>query len=123
MNQTQTIEIPIAGMDCTECTQHVQRAISGLSGVQKVDVFLSSEKAIIQLNPALVKMADIRSAVKGAGYSVPAQNGETESPTAALGEFSRKLFTALGLAFGAGREQDLRRCVVPAAVESCIEPA
>ena len=81
MNQTQTIEIPIAGMDCTECTQHVQRAISGLSGVQKVDVFLSSEKAIIQLNPSLVKMADIRSAVKGAGYSVPAQNGETKSQT------------------------------------------
>lgn len=101
MNQTQTIEIPIAGMDCTECTQHVQRAISGLSGVQKVDVFLSSEKAIIQINPSLVKMADIRSAVKDAGYSVPAQNGETGSPNAALGEFSRKLFTALGLAFGA----------------------
>jgi len=101
MNQTQTIEVPIAGMDCTECTQHVQHAISGLSGVQKVDVFLSSEKAIIQLDPALVKMVDIRKAVSGAGYSVPTQNGEIEAPNAALGEFSRKLFTALGLAFGA----------------------
>ena len=101
MNQTQTIEVPIAGMDCTECTQHVQHAISGLSGVQKVDVFLSSEKAIIQLDPSLVKMVDIRKAVSGAGYSVPTQNGEIEAPNAALGEFSRKLFTALGLAFGA----------------------
>lgn len=101
MNQIQTIEVPIVGMDCTECTQHVQRAISGLSGVQKVDVFLSSEKAIIQLNPAQVKMTDIRAAVQGAGYSVPAQQGETRPPNAALGEFSRKLFTALGLAFGA----------------------
>ena len=73
MNQTQTIEVPIAGMDCTECTQHVQHAISTLSGVQKVDVFLSSEKAIIQLDPSLVKMADIRQAVTDAGYSVPQQ--------------------------------------------------
>jgi Cd2+/Zn2+-exporting ATPase/Cu+-exporting ATPase len=101
MNQIQTIEIPIAGMDCAECTQHVHHAISGLSGVQKVDVFLSSEKAIVQLDPSLVKMIDIRKAVKGAGYSVPAQNGEVESPNAAIGEFSRKLLTALGLAFGA----------------------
>jgi len=101
MNQIQTIEVPIAGMDCTECTQTVQRAISGLSGVQKVDVFLSSEKAIIQLDPVHVKMKDIRAAVKDAGYSVPDQQGETQSPNAALGEFSRRLFTALGLAFGA----------------------
>jgi Cu+-exporting ATPase len=100
MNQIQTIDIPIAGMDCTECTRHVQRAISGLSGVQKVDVFLSSEKAIIQLNPALVKMTDIRAAVKSAGYAVPAQQGENQTPSAALLEFTRRLFTALGLAFG-----------------------
>ncbi len=99
--QTQTIEVPIAGMDCTECTQTVQRAITSLAGVQKADVFLSSEKAIIQLDPALVKMVDIRKAVSNAGYSVPEQNGEDKSPNAALGEFSRRMFTALGLAFGA----------------------
>src|SRR5258706_3030960 len=87
-------------MDCTECTQTVQRAITSLAGVQKADVFLSSEKAIIQLDPALVKMVDIRKAVSNAGYSVPEQNGEDKSPNAALGEFSRRMFTALGLAFG-----------------------
>jgi Cu+-exporting ATPase len=101
MNQTQTIEVPIAGMDCTECTQTVQRALSSLNGVQKADVFLSSEKAIIQLDPSLVKMSDIRQAVTGVGYSVPAKNGEAQTPNAALGDFSRRMFTALGLAFGA----------------------
>lgn len=101
MNQIQTIEIPISGMDCTECTQTVQRAISSLNGVKKTDVFLSSEKAIIQLDPSLVKMTDIRLAVTGVGYSVPQQNDETATPNAALGDFSRRIFTALGLAFGA----------------------
>lgn len=101
MNQIQTIEVPIAGMDCNECTQTVQRAISSLNGVQKADVFLSSEKAVIQLDPLLVKMTDIRQAVTGAGYSVPQQNGESKTPNAALGDFSRRIFTALGLAFGA----------------------
>ncbi|MBC7878170.1 MAG: cadmium-translocating P-type ATPase [Anaerolineales bacterium] len=100
MNQTQTIEIPIAGMDCTECTQTVQRAISSLNGIKKADVFLSSEKAIIQLDPSLVKMIDIRNAVKNAGYSVPQQNEENTTPNAALVNFSRRIFTVLGLAFG-----------------------
>ena len=100
MNQTQTIEIPIAGMDCTECTQTVQRAISSLSGIKKADVFLSSEKAIVQLDPSIVKMTDIRNAVKNAGYSVPEQNEENTTPNAALSNFSRRIFTALGLAFG-----------------------
>ena len=101
MEQIQTIEIPIAGMDCTECTQHVQKAISGVSGVKKVDVFLSSEKAIVQMNPSLVKMADIRTAVKNAGYSVASQQEDEKTPNTALAEFSRRIFTTFGLVFGA----------------------
>jgi len=100
MNQTQTIEVPIAGMDCAECTQTVQRAITSLNGVKQADVFLSSEKAIIQLDPSMIKMTDIRAAVKNAGYSIPEQREETNS-NVALGDFSRRIFTVLGLVFGA----------------------
>jgi len=101
MNQTQTIEVPIAGMDCAECTQTVQRAIASLNGIKKADVFLSSEKAIIQLDPSMVKLTDIRNAVKNAGYSIPEQAEEDATPNAALGNFSRRIFTVLGLVFGA----------------------
>ncbi|NWF62670.1 MAG: cadmium-translocating P-type ATPase [Chloroflexi bacterium] len=101
MEQIQTIEIPIAGMDCAECTQHVQHAISGVDGVKKVDVFLSSEKAIVQLNPSVAKMDSIRAAVKNAGYSVASKEEETKTPNAALADFSRRIFTAFGIAFGA----------------------
>lgn len=101
MNQIQTIEVPISGMDCTECTQTVQRAISKLDGVQKVDVFLSSEKAIIQMNPSLVLMKDIREAVRDAGYSVPEGGEENENSNAAFSGFARRIFTVFGLAFGA----------------------
>jgi len=101
MEQIQTIEIPIAGMDCTECTQHVRHAISGVDGVKKVDVFLSSEKAIVQLNPSVAKMDSIRTAVKNAGYAVASKEEETKTPNAALEDFSRRMFTAFGIAFGA----------------------
>lgn len=87
-------------MDCTECTQHVQHAIAGVNGVKKVDVFLSSEKAIVQLNPSVVNMAEIRTAVKNAGYSI-AKDEEEKTPNAMLADFSRRMFTAFGLAFGA----------------------
>jgi P-type Cu+ transporter len=100
MNQTHTIEVPIAGMDCAECTQTVQRAITSLNGIKKADVFLSSEKAIIQLDPSIVKMADIQTAVKNAGYSIP-DPSENIPTNAALGDFSRRIFTMLGLVFGA----------------------
>ena len=101
MANTQTLEIPISGMDCAECTQHVQKAISGVDGVQKVDVFLSSEKAVVQLNPSLAKMDEIRKAVKNAGYSVASQDKNATTQNAGLADFSRRMFTAFGLAFGA----------------------
>lgn len=97
----QTLEVPIKGMDCTECTQHVQKAIAGLPGVASVDVFLASEKAIVSLDPARVSLENIRLAVSGAGYSVPVEESAQEQSPAFLKDLNRRLFTLLGLVFGA----------------------
>ncbi len=101
MSETKTLEVPISGMDCTECTQHVQHAIASLPGVKNVDVFLSSEKALVQLDPKLVQMDDIRNVVKGAGYSVTQADSTDASASAVLGDFSKRILTILGLVFGA----------------------
>jgi Cd2+/Zn2+-exporting ATPase/Cu+-exporting ATPase len=50
MSEIKTIEVPIAGMDCAECTMHVQKAIATLPGVEAAEVFLASEKAVIRLD-------------------------------------------------------------------------
>lgn len=72
MADSQTLEVPIKGMNCAECTEHVQHAIQKLSGVESVNVLLASEKAIIRLDPDKVDMLTIRKAVASAGeYSVP----------------------------------------------------
>ena len=72
MAEFQTLEVPVQGMDCAECTQHVQYAIARLPGVESVDVFLTTEKAVIRIDPAQVDLPAIRQAVAGAGnYSVP----------------------------------------------------
>ncbi len=90
MANTQTLEIPISGMDCAECTQHVQHAIEKLPGVQSVNVFLGTEKAIVKLDPAQVDIPAIRSAVQGAGYDVPASDSPKPAPVS-MGDFNRRL--------------------------------
>jgi Cd2+/Zn2+-exporting ATPase/Cu+-exporting ATPase len=102
---TQTLtrlEAPVRGMDCAECCRHVQEAIAALPGVAKVDVFLTSEKAVIEADPTQVKLDDIRQAVAAAGYTVPAD--APVSPPGAAAAFSSERFTrpilaALGLVF------------------------
>ena len=66
-----TIEVPIEGMDCVECTEHVQRALAALPGVTQVEVLLASERAVIDLDPERVGMPQLRAAVSGAGYKIP----------------------------------------------------
>lgn len=99
MAKTQTLEIPIAGMDCAECTQHVRHAIAGLPGVKSVNVLLSSEKAVVRLDPTLVELPAIRKAVESAGYSVP----DPAAPPAAslLGNFTCRILTLFAFVFGA----------------------
>lgn len=81
-------------MDCAECTQHVQHAIEKLKGVDSVNVFLATEKAIVRLDPAQVDMTTIRAAVQGAGYDVPDSDSPPQTP-ASMDDFHRRLTIVL----------------------------
>ncbi|MBI2122825.1 MAG: cadmium-translocating P-type ATPase [Armatimonadetes bacterium] len=65
-----TIELPIRGMDCADCSIHVQRAIAAVPGVESAVVSLASEKAVVRLDPKEVAIDAIRTAVQRAGYEV-----------------------------------------------------
>ena len=106
MANSQTLEVPIKGMDCAECTEHVQHAIQKLSGVESVNVLLASEKAIIRLDPDKVDMPTIRKAVASAGeYSVPEiaslpsalPRGDASASSARV--FNRQLMRLLAIMF------------------------
>ncbi len=60
MANLQSLEIPVKGMDCAECTAHVQQAIARLPGVERVEVFLASEKAVLTADPARVTLPLLR---------------------------------------------------------------
>ena len=102
MAPIQTIEIPVKGMDCAECTMHVQHALAQLPGVEKVDVFLASEKAVLKADPTRVTLAVIRKAVADAGYSVPDVADHPAVPAAnPIQSFTRPVLTLFGIVFGA----------------------
>jgi P-type Cu+ transporter len=94
-----TIEIPVQGMDCAECTMHVQKAIAALPGVHGVEVFLASEKAVVKLNPQLVDLKIIEKAVQKAGYQVGAASKEQDGKFQAS-EYTRPILTLFGAIFG-----------------------
>ena len=110
-----TLELPVLGMDCGDCAKGVQRAIAVLSGVESVNVLLTSEKAVVRFDPERVQLAAMRRAIEGAGYRspLPAHDdatglaGDTDATagaaTAALAgaDFGKKVLGLFGLVFGA----------------------
>ena len=100
MANLKTMEIPVKGMDCTECTMHVQHAIQKLPGVTSVNVLLAAEKATIQFDPTLVDLPMIRKAVAGAGYKVPESVPDQAPSARTLQDFTRPVLTVFGIVFG-----------------------
>lgn len=95
-----TIELPIGGMDCAECATHVQRAIAGVPGILSVDVRLTAEKAVVELDASRMDLGAIRRAVETAGYTVP-RAGAARPGKPAAGRMGRQALTLLGIVFGA----------------------
>ena len=65
------VELKIDGMDCQGCVKSVTRMLSGLPGVEKVDVSLEEGKARVDYDPAKSGVADMKKAVERAGYRAP----------------------------------------------------
>ncbi|GHO48858.1 heavy metal translocating P-type ATPase [Ktedonospora formicarum] len=97
-----TIELKIAGMDCTECTEHVQHALAELPGVEEAQVYLASEKAAVRYDPTQVDLPTFHQAVKAAGYSITAEEASKEADSAppSLGSFTRPILTLFAMVLG-----------------------
>ncbi|HEY8475801.1 MAG TPA: heavy metal-associated domain-containing protein, partial [Chloroflexota bacterium] len=99
MTSWRTVEIPVRGMDCAECTVHVRQAIAAVPGVESVEVFLASEKAVVRLDPARVDEATIRQAIARAGYVAPPTGRDATTPSPA-DDLARRALTRFGVVFG-----------------------
>ncbi len=75
-------KIHIAGMTCASCVARVEQALSSVPGVISTSVNLASEKAIVEYTDG-TKIADLRQAVKDAGYELGSETEVVEDITAA----------------------------------------
>jgi Cu+-exporting ATPase len=98
---SRVIELPVRGMDCAECSQHVQHALAVIPGVESVTVLLASAKAVLRLDPAQVPLSALAQAVKAAGYEVAALETEARTEAFSLARFTRPVLTLFGLLVGA----------------------
>lgn len=67
----ETVELKVEGMDCEGCVKSVTRMLSGVPGVQAVDVSLAQGKARVTYDPARSGVAELKRAVERAGYKAP----------------------------------------------------
>jgi Cu+-exporting ATPase len=73
---------PVAGMTCASCVARVEEALSGVPGVISANVNLASEKATVEYLEG-TEPADMRRAVKDAGYELGPEVQALEDVTTA----------------------------------------
>jgi len=67
---TETLILPIGGMTCASCVNHVEHALKKVPGVLDATVNLATEKATVTFVPGITSLADFKQAVADAGYEV-----------------------------------------------------
>ena len=68
----------IQGMTCSSCSSHVEKAVSKLAGINKVNVNLLSNNMTVEFDENLLKSQDIIQAVTEAGYSASLNNSKEQ---------------------------------------------
>ena len=96
----ETLVIPVEGMTCASCVGRVERALKKLPGVQDAVVNLATESARVTYAPSEQMEAQIRRAVRNAGYeprSAEAAAAEDLSPWAGFAPVAIGLLLSLPL--------------------------
>jgi len=64
------VELGVTGMTCAACVRRLERALQKLDGVLEAMVNLATERATVRYLPASVSLAQLKRAVREAGYGV-----------------------------------------------------
>jgi len=75
-----TTTMQIRGMTCTACARASERAVKKLSGIADANVNFATEKLSVQFDDEHVSIADIKAAVKKAGYEAIEIKAQDEDP-------------------------------------------
>jgi Cu+-exporting ATPase len=65
---TATAVIPVKGMHCGGCVNHVNEAVQKLDGVKSVDTDLDKEQTTVVFDPTKVRPKQLMAAIASSGY-------------------------------------------------------
>ncbi len=72
------ITLKISGMSCAACSAACERSLKRKDGVKSASVNAATGKGVVEYDPALCTVADLIDAVESAGYTVEAQDSNSE---------------------------------------------
>lgn len=64
------VTLSVEGMSCGHCKMAVEKAVSALNGISKVEVNLEGKKVTVSFDPGSVNEAAIKDAITDQGYHV-----------------------------------------------------
>ncbi len=64
------VTLTVEGMSCGHCKMAVEKAVSAMSGISKVEVNLEGKKVTVSFNPDSVSEAAIKDTINDQGYEV-----------------------------------------------------
>jgi P-type Cu+ transporter len=75
MNESQHMTVGVTGMTCAACSNRIEKVLNKMDGVE-AQVNLTTEKATVDYNPAVVSVQDITSKIEKLGYGVQMEKVE-----------------------------------------------
>ena len=107
--------LPVRGMHCAACVGKVERALTGVPGVEEASVNLATERASVEYDPARADLPQLRAAVAAAGYELgelpvsaggePAPDREREARAAEQRQLRRRVIVGAALSASGSFEE------------------
>ncbi|MDD1743508.1 MAG: copper ion binding protein, partial [Methanomassiliicoccales archaeon] len=84
------VTISVGGMSCASCANTIEEALQSLDGVQAASVNLASDKVTITYDPQVVRIPDLKRAIRDSGYEVIESESVDTEKKARVEEMQRK---------------------------------
>ena len=81
--------IPVIGMACSVCSANVEKKLQSLEGINYASVSLASRTALVDYDPDIISLEDMKREISNAGYDLVIENDRS------VEEINRREFTLL----------------------------
>jgi P-type Cu+ transporter len=95
--ETETLTLPVLGMTCASCQQHVEEALRSTAGVESAHVDLIANRASVVFDPAIAAPTAMIDAIRTAGYDavLPRTGASSSEATSKTDASDIKAFATL----------------------------